>query len=213
MAPGILLDLDRTLVDLQTFTDYAAALADVTALVGTWAEADVPRTDWDSATQGCMAVLNSLVGDPRWAQVSAVVAVHERAAIPRSRPMPTLGAAVRLLHDVPTAVVTLLPTDVATAALVLHGVDVRPGGAVDLVVGRSVTERPKPAPDGLLHACELLGIDPGATTMIGDSSWDEAAAAAAGIAFIGVPSGPQAFTEGRPVAASLEAAVRAAVGR
>ena len=62
----LLLDLDRTLVDLQSFTDYSAALADVRTLVGEWSDADVPETDWDRPTQACMSVLHSLLGDPRW---------------------------------------------------------------------------------------------------------------------------------------------------
>ena len=42
---ALLLDLDRTLVDLQSFTNYAAALADVQELVGEWSDVDVPMTD------------------------------------------------------------------------------------------------------------------------------------------------------------------------
>lgn len=34
MIEAVLFDLDRTLVELQTYTDYVVALADVEALVG-----------------------------------------------------------------------------------------------------------------------------------------------------------------------------------
>ena len=198
---AILLDLDRTLVDLQSYTDYAAALADVRALVGGWDEADVPDTDWDRPTQSCMAVLHSLLGDPRWEEVSEAIAVHERAAIPRSRPMPTVLDVQGRLAGLPTAVVTLLPVDVATQVLAAHGLGVGPEAAVDLIVGRDPVIRPKPEPDGVLAACERLGARPEATAMIGDSTWDAEAARRAGVGFVGVPA--DAFDGGTRTAPTL----------
>lgn len=47
--------------------------------------------------------------------------------------------------------------------------------------------RGKPAPDGYLRACELLGVDPAASVAIEDSSNGLRAAAAAGMAVIAVP--------------------------
>ena len=99
----LLLDLDRALVDLPSFTDYATALADVRAIVGSWDDADVPDTDWDRPTQACMAVLHSLLGDPRWVAVSDVIAVHERAAIPAGVVMPTVLEVLDLLRPSPWA--------------------------------------------------------------------------------------------------------------
>ena len=90
---GILFDLDRTLVDLQSYTDYAAALRDVTALVGEQRRADVPEADWDAPTLSTMAILIALSGDARWSTASQAVANHERAAIPRSTSMPGLRPA------------------------------------------------------------------------------------------------------------------------
>lgn len=207
---AILLDLDRTLVDLQSFTDYAAALVDVETIVGAWPDADVPDTDWERPTQACMSVLHSLLGDPRWHEVSAAVAVHERAAIPQSHVMPTVLETVDLLIPVPTAVVTLLPVDVATEVLVTHGIGVGAGRAIDLVVGRDAVIRPKPEPDGILSACRRLGVPAGDAVMIGDSSWDAGAADRAGAAFIGVP--PAAFGADRLTADTFAEAVRLALG-
>lgn len=207
---AILLDLDRTLVDLQSYTDYAAALTDVRALIGGWVEADVPDTDWDRPTQSCMAVLHALLGDPRWTDVSAAIAVHERAAIPRSHPMPTVLDQRGRLAGLPTAVVTLLPVDVATQALVANGIDVGPGAAVDLIVGRDRVIRPKPEPDGVLAACRRLGVLPGAAVMIGDSTWDAEAARRAGVGFVGVPA--DAFDGPTRTAPTLAAAVALAMG-
>lgn len=186
MSPdALLLDLDRTLIDLQSFTDYGAALADVSELVEAWPDAQVPGTDWDKATMACMSVLHSLLGDPRWNEVSDVIAEHERSAIPRSHLMPTVAECRSVLASVPTAVVTLLPSDVAIAVLDYHDLDI--GREVDVVVGRDRLIRPKPEPDGVLEACRLLGVSPESALMIGDSTWDAQAALSAGVGFIGVP--------------------------
>lgn len=182
---AVLLDLDRTLIDLQSFTDYQAALADVQLLIESWPDADVPVTDWDRATMACMSVLHSLLGDVRWGEVSDAIAVRERAAIRESHLMPTVGDCRSTLLSAPTAVVTLLPTDVAIAVLDFH--DLAIGREIDVVVGRDPTIRPKPEPDGVIEACRLLGADPGGAVMIGDSTWDAEAALAAGVAFVGVP--------------------------
>lgn len=213
LRPGmraILFDLDRTLVDLQSATDYAAALADVQTLIGRWESADVPDTDWDQPTQSCMAVLHSLLGDDRWLAVSDAIARHEWAAIPQSRAMPTLHEAVSLLGDRPAAIVTLLPADVASAAVAAHGVSVGEEGDVAIVVGRDPLIRPKPEADGLVAACEHLGVLPRDAVMIGDSSWDAEAADRAGVAFIGCP--PTAFPPGRRTAPTLAEAVAQALG-
>lgn len=211
-SPVLLLDLDRTLVDLQSFTDYATALGDVQALIGEWPDADVPETDWDRPTQACMSVLHSLLGDARWTEVSDAIAVHERAAVAQGVVMPTVSEVLERLRPTSVAVITLLPADVATLALVTHGIDVGPGEPVDLVIGRDPRIRPKPWPDGLLTACRRLGADPRRATMIGDATWDQEAAAQAGAAFIGVPSTPAGFPPGVPVARTFAEAVRRVLG-
>jgi phosphoglycolate phosphatase len=208
----LLLDLDRTLVDLQTYTDYAAALVEVRAIVGTWDDADVPDTDWDRPTQACMTVLHSLLGDPRWQAVSDVIAVHERAAIPAGVVMPTVMDVLDLLRPAPVAVVTLLPPDVATEVLVAHGIAVGPGEPVDLVIGRAAGIRPKPWPDGLLVACDRLGVPVGDAIMVGDATWDQEAAARAGASFVGVPSSLAGFPTGVTVARTFAEAVRQVTG-
>lgn len=182
---AVLLDLDRTLIDLQSFTDYAAALEDVRALVGSWQDAAVPETDWDRATMACMAVLHAFLDDPRWNDISRAIGVHEVAAIPQSHLMPTVAECASTFAGMPTAVVTLLPAEVAIAALDFHGLDV--GREIDIVVGRDPHIRPKPEPDGVLEACRRLDVQPVDAVMIGDSTWDASAAMSAGAGFIGVP--------------------------
>ncbi|MFZ9987603.1 MAG: HAD family hydrolase [Candidatus Nanopelagicales bacterium] len=208
-APGprevsaVIFDLDRTLVDLQSYTDYAAALRDLTALVGEQPGADVPEADWDTPTLSTMAILVSLTGDPRWHDASSAVAAHERAAIGQSLAMPGLESLEVALNGLPRAVVTLLPVDVAREVLGHHGVD------IEVIVGRDPDIPAKPSGAGLVVAATRLGVPVSTTVMIGDSSWDHAAAVDIGAAFIGVPVSTSAFGPDVPVADSLLAAVAA----
>jgi beta-phosphoglucomutase-like phosphatase (HAD superfamily) len=73
---------------------------------------------------------------------------------------------------------------------------------------------PKPAPDGYLAAAAALGADPAACVALEDSPPGVAAAKAAGMTVIGIPSFPGVVLDGADlVATSLsDAAVRLAVG-
>lgn len=201
---AFIFDLDRTLVDLQSFTDYAAALRDVTMLVGERRGAAVPAADWDAPTLSTMAILVSLAGDERWESASRAVAAHERAAIPQSAAMPGLASLDDMLDGAPRAVVTLLPEGVAREALAHHGI------VIDIIVGRDPRIPVKPSGAGLVVAAERMGVPVAECVMIGDSSWDHAAAVDAGAAFIGVPVSPTAFTSDVPVAAGLLSALTTA---
>ncbi len=72
---------------------------------------------------------------------------------------------------------------VATSVAAL-GLDGEPS-----IVDASHVEHAKPEPDLLLLAAEQLGIDPARCWYIGDSTWDMAAAVAAGMIPIGVTVG------------------------
>ena len=204
MMRAVLFDLDRTLVDLQTYTDYAAALADVEVLVGAWKDPPTPATDWDTPTQRCMSILVALSGDPRWTEVSDLITAHELQAIPLSHPMPRLAEAMVRTDHLPRAVVTLLSEEPARTALAYHGVD------IPVLVPRRADLRPKPAPDQVVEACRLLGVSPSDAVMIGDSSWDSEAASDAGCTFVGVAateSGGSHFGSDVPTAADLVVAL------
>jgi len=60
---------------------------------------------------------------------------------------------------------------------------------VPRIVDGSRVEHAKPAPDLLLLAARELGVDPGTTWYVGDSTWDMRAAVAAGMVPIGVLAG------------------------
>lgn len=199
---AILFDLDRTLVDVQSFTDYPAALDAVEDVIGEWADPPTPATGWEAPTRRAMGILVALAGDPRWQTVSDLIEGYERAAVPQSRPMRGVERALAVTADRRRAVVTLLTPTVAAEALARHRL------AIEAVVGRSPGEVVKPAPDQLLKACRLLEVAPAEATMIGDSAWDEAAAAAAGCRFVGVTNGlPGEFSPDAVTAATVDEAV------
>jgi HAD superfamily hydrolase (TIGR01509 family) len=79
-----------------------------------------------------------------------------------------------------TAVVTNTQKSLATSIVE------RAGATPDVVVGGGDAPRGKPAPDSLLLASRLLNVDPGASWMVGDTSFDRDAARGAGIWFVGV---------------------------
>ena len=185
MIGAVVFDLDRTLVDVQSFTDYAAALAQARQLVSDWPVAATPPTGWTSATRACMDVLVALAGDPRWLTVSEAIERHERAAVGRSVAMPGLRQVLHATAHLPRAVATLLPREAALAVLEQHRI------AIDVLMPRRPDMAPKPAPDACLAAAAALGfagrLD--RVLMVGDSTWDHACAEAAGASFVGLRNG------------------------
>ncbi len=61
-------------------------------------------------------------------------------------------------------------------------------GLLDVVLGRESVPR-KPSPEGILRACEILGVSPGEAYYVGDLRIDAEAARAAGVVAVGVASG------------------------
>ena len=113
--------------------------------------------------------------------VSAYYITHfnEYAALTKATP----GASA-LLDDldalgIPTAVIT--NTHSAISRPLLEALDLVPHAliAVDNVA------KGKPAPDMIFRGCEVLGLTPWDVLVVGDSRFDQQAAAAAGSAFAG----------------------------
>ena len=102
---------------------------------------------------------------------------------------------------------TLLPEDVARDVLAHHGIH------IDVIVGRDPLVPAKPSGAGLVVAAERLGVPVSECVMIGDSTWDHAAAVDAGASFIGVPVSSTAFASDVPVAQGLLAAIDATRGQ
>jgi HAD superfamily hydrolase (TIGR01509 family) len=88
-------------------------------------------------------------------------------------------------------------------ALALAGAGL--GDAFDAIVTADQVERPKPAPDVYLAAAAALGAEPADSVALEDSPTGVAAARAAGMTVVGIPSFPGIALDGADlVAPSLE---------
>jgi HAD superfamily hydrolase (TIGR01509 family) len=76
--------------------------------------------------------------------------------------------------------------------------------AFDVILGVEEVKAPKPAPDLYLRACELLAVAPTHSIALEDSPPGVAAARAAGLYVLGVPSVPGIVLEADLVVESLE---------
>jgi HAD superfamily hydrolase (TIGR01509 family) len=132
--------------------------------------------------------------------------------VAEAAPMPGAVELVLALRgcDVPVAVASNTPGVLVRGALAAAGV----AELFEVVVTADEVAEPKPSPDVYLRACELLAASPTASIGLEDSPTGVAAARAAGLYVIGVPSFPGVLLdEADLVAASLEhEAVRRALG-
>ena len=123
-------------------------------------------------------------------------AVYERGAAP----LPGALTLVRALRGrIPIAVASNTPRALIEPALDAAGL----GGAFGAIVGADDVENPKPAPDAYVTACTVLGSPPAETIALEDSPTGVAAARAAGLYVIGVPSLPGVVLEADEVHESL----------
>lgn len=93
---------------------------------------------------------------------------------------------------IPMAIVTNKPAEFTRPLLTACGLV---NFFEHIVCGDTCTEK-KPHPMPLLHACDLLQVEPGQVVMVGDSANDAIAAEAAGITMLAVPYG---YNEGQDV--------------
>ncbi len=139
-----------------------------------------------------------------WTACSDAVERWELAGAPRSEPMPGLAAFLNAVRGTPVAIVTLVGPRACRSVLERHGI------AVDAEVARAPDLRPKPSRDQVERALQALGVPAGEAVMVGDGAWDEAAARAAGVRFLGLRNGREdPGFDGSPVVEDLEAAARA----
>lgn len=196
---AVLLDLDRTLIDIESEVDYCAALAELQQAGFALRDDLGAATSWGDCTR---RVVDLLIGQPdraAWERAEAIVVPYELAGAERAQAMPGLEPLLRVLPGRAVGIVTLASAPATQRVLERYGL------MANAVVARSFEIPAKPHPDQLLAALARLGIEPAHAVMIGDSERDEMAAYAAGVAFIGVTNGRREhrFATARALAADL----------
>lgn len=144
--------------------------------------------------------------------VKELVAHCWREVSRHAEPRPGAVDLVRDLRNgggkLPLGVASNSPSGLVREALQTAGLD----GAFEAVLGYDDVTNPKPAPDPYLRCCELLDAAPSQSVALEDSPTGVAAARAAGLYVIGVPSSPDIPLEAHHNAASLkDPEVRAAL--
>lgn len=103
-------------------------------------------------------------------------------------PRPLPGVAQLLLavvaNDLPWAIATSSRREQVAASVTALGLEQTP-----TIVDGSSVQHAKPAPDLLLRAAEVLGIEAADCWYVGDSTWDMLAGVAAGMTTIAITSG------------------------
>ena len=179
--PGLLVDLDGTLID----TTYLHAFA--------WSRALVDAGEWAP-----MSAIHALIGMGADQLLPALLGRHDESIadrhdvrfaelLPEARALPGAGDLLRrcAAHGYAVVVVTSSAHDDVEKLLGL----VDAAEAITAVTTIDDIEHSKPAPDGVMVAMERTGVDPARTIVVGDSVWDVQAAARAGLPCIGVESG------------------------
>lgn len=177
---AVVFDLDGTLVD--SAPDYVAALNELLDADGQ------PAVDFTIArnrvSRGAYALLDLGFGPSQ--KTPERMRLRERlleiygGRLTRSS---TLFDGVENLLDtieqrgITWAIATNKPTFLTLPVLKHFGLERRSAG---LVCGDTL-QRPKPAPDPILHVCQMANIDPATAVMVGDASCDIEAGHAAGL--------------------------------
>ncbi len=157
-------------------------------------------------------MLERLLGQPgRGPQLGAeLLELVERRLFEEAVAFPGALELVREVRArVPVAIASNTPGRLLRGALACAGL----AGEVEVVVAADEVAEPKPSPDIYLRACELLGAEPSCSIALEDSPTGVAAARAAGMFVIGIPSFPGVLLdEADLVGESLrDPAVRAAL--
>ena len=181
LRPGVLFDVDGTLVD----TNYLHALA--------WWRAFRDAGEW--VPMNAIHRLVGMGGDqlvPRLLGHASPAAVaarpsHYQELAHDIRAFPGAANLIRQAHD--HGLVVVLATSAPADELETLREALDADDAIDGQTAADDVTDSKPAPDVFLAAMERFSIDPRRALAVGDSVWDVQAARAAGIACLTVESG------------------------
>jgi len=140
------------------------------------------------------------------AEVSRFYDTHYLEHVHHVHVDPDARDVLRVLADqaVPTAIVTNTPQPLAGRITARLGLNAR------TVVGENDVPRAKPAPHMLWLAAARLGCPPASALMVGDSTYDQRAAHAAGVPFVHIHPAGAALPGARSVRSLREVVALAA---
>lgn len=181
LRPGVLVDLDGTLID----SNYLHTLAWSRALgdVGEWAPMNAIHR---LIGMGGDRLVPELLGHEH-EEAAARRPIRYKELMAEVRPFPGAGQLLRHLSAVGVAVVV---ASSAPASELSHGLDLV--GADEAIEARTSADEvssSKPDPEVFQVAMEVACLDPARTLALGDSIWDIEAARLAGVGCLAVESG------------------------
>ncbi len=181
LRPGVLFDLDGTLVD----TNYLHTLAWSRALrdAGEWAPMNAIHR---LVGMGADQFLPDLLGHDS-PEASAARPGHYNKMIGDAVAFPGAAKLLRAVHTQGLAVVLATSAsddDLTVLRKILDADDV-----IDTHTSADDIDRSKPDPEVFVTAMRVANIDPRRALAVGDSVWDIRAARAAGIGCVAVESG------------------------
>jgi HAD superfamily hydrolase (TIGR01509 family) len=190
---------------LDTEGVWTLAEEDLFARYGARFTMDHKRALLGSAPEASAVMLARMLGRPEadgsalHAELHVLVMERLEEGVP---PMPGLRELLTALRAsaVPVGLASNSRRTFVELALARSGLD----GAFDAIVVGDEVARPKPAPDVYLAVAGALGADPAACVALEDSATGVAAARAAGMRVVGVPSVPGVVLDADVVAGSLE---------
>jgi HAD superfamily hydrolase (TIGR01509 family) len=195
-AAAVVFDCDGLLV--ETESRWSLAEAELFARYGKVFDDDAKRAILGKSMGVAAPVLAALLDQPGrglelWDELVELVEPLMHSA----EPMPGAHELLAALDGTPVAVASSSPRMLVDAALAAAGL------SFAVTVAGDEVAHPKPSPDLYLQACAGLGVAPAFAVALEDSATGIAAARAAGLYVIGVPSVPGVELEADLIADSL----------
>jgi HAD superfamily hydrolase (TIGR01509 family) len=185
---AVLFDLDGTLVDtVETRIDaWLQALEEADLATTHDRLAPLIGVDGRRLAREIAALAGQSLDDERTEAIDKRSGEIYQELNHAPRPLPGVREVVAAIErrGIAWSIATSSRKDQVATSVEALGLDDEP-----TIVDASHVEHAKPEPDLLLLAAEQLGIEPARCWYVGDSTWDMAAAVAAGMVPIGVTTG------------------------